>query len=1077
MQRISRAAVSRQMFSCASISLAALAFATAAHAQDRPTISEDSPGIVTRSDILPNAGPPTGSLDNTVNITGVGQMVVRANQATTGVGVCTGTLINPRTVIFAAHCVNTIPAANYGISTGGRAIAFAFEADARPGLLSYYGLSLGGAFRNKTNENLGIYNVEQVWYDPRSLALGPTQNFLQADIAIATLDTPAFDIPTWTLLFSPLTQPEHVTINGYGATGSDGLSGANLGLDFRRRIAENAVSFLGSLKDRNDFLFGPAPSALIQSLYQLDFDSPEGAGNGFDFDLFNGRALAREGTTAGGDSGGPLIVDQKYSKPVVAGVLSGGSRFFGPQPFSSYGTSSFYQPLFLYWDTIVANNPYRYVTNILGSRDWTNPAHWVQTMDPNYAVDRNGELVNALPGSLGGALSANTTKFGEVCFLDDCLDIAQVGPENPGSGAGLVVPGGPGSRNFVPNNTIANPQAGVSARYYDVTLRAPGTTSVTTAITIDRLTIAQPTRLDVRATGNLIVLGDFTQHVGITHIDGVLKSGEAFIAQGVIGGSGKIDPTFLTVLAGAIDPGGRDNFGTFTVQGDLILSPAAFLLIDADRDNADKLVVTGDAANPGIASLDGTIIFSKPGGAAPRHGQSFEVITATGGVQGTFDNVLGRQGVLQPTLEYGPNNVIATLRAESLAAHLSGGNASALSFANALDQLRANSYNSLYNLYGAIDVMDSAALSQTLAGLTPRITGEAMAMARQQTGMVRSLVADRLSTLGTVESRTGSFAIVGAPETLGLAVGQTGISGSSASQQSFARRYAPSQASYGSLPENVSGFFAGGFESGARSFADPGSAAQRSAWHLAMGLEMEAAPNLTLGSAFGVVHGRSNVTGAEAETDTSQAIGYGAYRLGGGAYVAGLASMSYSRIGVQRGVTTGIDRFNLNGTTRALSYDLQAETGVTLGIVNGLTLTPRASLRYSANAVRGYRERGSEVALLVDDISDKRVEARLGASFSGSTGLGDGWTFGPQFSADMVETVAGGNSGLTVRFAEAAGLAFTLPAFSQDRNWTEVRGGINLAKGPVSFGAAVQSDIGRSDYRDNRAVANVTLQF
>jgi hypothetical protein len=697
-------------------------------------------------------------------------------------------------------------------------------------------------------------------------------------------------------------------------------------------------------------------------------------------------------------------------------------------------------------------------------------------MDPNYAVDRNGQLVNALPGSLGGALSTNTTKFGEVCFIEDCLDIAQTGPENPGTGAGLVVPGGPGTRNFVPNNVVANPAAGVSARYFDVTLTAPGTTSVTTPITIDRLTIGQPTRLDVRSTGNLRVLGDFTQHVGITNVDGLLKTGEAFVAQGVLSGTGKIDPTFLTVLAGAIDPAGRNAIGTFTVQGDLILSPAAFLLIDVDRDGADKLAVTGDSANSGIAVLDGTIIFSKPG-AAPRHGQSFEVITASGGIQGTFDNVLGRQGVLQPTLTYGPGNVVVTVKAESLAANLQSANASALSFANALDQLRNSNYNALYNLYGAIDVMDSAALTQTLSGLTPKVTGEAMAMARQQTGIVRSLVADRLSILGTSASRTGSFAILGAPETLGLAVGQTSVSASSASQRSFARRYSPSAASYGSLPETVSGFIAGGFESGARSFADRGSNAQRSGWHIAMGVEMEAAENLTLGSAFGMVQGRSTLTGAEAETDTSQAVGYGSFRLGGGAYLAGLASFSHSRIGVQRGVSTGLDRFNLNGRTSALTYDLQAEAGITLGVAKGLSLTPRASLRYSANQLRGYRERGSEVALLVDEVNDKRVEARLGASFSGSTQVAGGWTFSPQLSADMVETVAGGKDGLTVRFAEAAGVAFTLPAFSQDRNWAEVRGGLNLSKGPVSLGAAIQSDIGRDDYRDNRAVASMTLQF
>jgi len=63
---------------------------------------------------------------------------------------------------------------------------------------------------------------------------------------------------------------------------------------------------------------------------------------------------------------GPLIVDQKFSKPVVAATLSGGSRFFNGQRFSTYGTSSFYQPLFLFWDEIVANNPYVYAGNLPG---------------------------------------------------------------------------------------------------------------------------------------------------------------------------------------------------------------------------------------------------------------------------------------------------------------------------------------------------------------------------------------------------------------------------------------------------------------------------------------------------------------------------------------------------------------------------------------------------------------------------------------------------------------------------------------------------------------------------------------
>ena len=41
--------------------------------------------------------------------------------------VCTGTLINPRTVIFAAHCVNDLTSADYSTVNGGVPVAFAFQ--------------------------------------------------------------------------------------------------------------------------------------------------------------------------------------------------------------------------------------------------------------------------------------------------------------------------------------------------------------------------------------------------------------------------------------------------------------------------------------------------------------------------------------------------------------------------------------------------------------------------------------------------------------------------------------------------------------------------------------------------------------------------------------------------------------------------------------------------------------------------------------------------------------------------------------------------------------------------------------
>ncbi|MFN5086738.1 MAG: hypothetical protein ACK44O_12985 [Novosphingobium sp.] len=96
---------------------ALLAMPVAAHAQDagtqsvtpRPTGSEEISGIVPSTGQSPNLPAPGGILDNAVNITGVGQFAYRPSQASTGLSVCTASLINPRTVILAAHCVNTLP--------------------------------------------------------------------------------------------------------------------------------------------------------------------------------------------------------------------------------------------------------------------------------------------------------------------------------------------------------------------------------------------------------------------------------------------------------------------------------------------------------------------------------------------------------------------------------------------------------------------------------------------------------------------------------------------------------------------------------------------------------------------------------------------------------------------------------------------------------------------------------------------------------------------------------------------------------------------------------------------------------
>lgn len=223
--------------------------------------------------VIADPGNSNTSLDPT-DINGVGQMVSDIGGGY--IGLCTATLINPRTVIFAAHCVNEEAPTDYGAATGGTPIGFGFSNDTYAGLLSWY---LGG---NKTDVANAFYNANYVSYHPGSLE-PDAASFLYSDIAVASLDTPAADIPTWALLFSQLPDPGtindatgtgyHVTLTGYGRNGS-ATSGSAFGIDFRRRVAENMLGGLASLDQFENFQFGTSSTSNPQNLYWTDFDDP-----------------------------------------------------------------------------------------------------------------------------------------------------------------------------------------------------------------------------------------------------------------------------------------------------------------------------------------------------------------------------------------------------------------------------------------------------------------------------------------------------------------------------------------------------------------------------------------------------------------------------------------------------------------------------------------------------------------------------------------------------------------------------------------------------------------------------------
>jgi uncharacterized protein with beta-barrel porin domain len=571
----------------------------------------------------------------------------------------------------------------------------------------------------------------------------------------------------------------------------------------------------------------------------------------------------------------------------------------------------------------------------------------------------------------------------------------------------------------------------------------------------------------IAAGGTLI--GNLYQARGAATVDGTVI-GIVTIYRGTLSGSGTISGD-LVVTGGlegneqygaTLSPG--NSVGTLTVTGNVSLSKTSIYRVEIQGSTADLLSVGGTATLNGLLQL-------VPGGGSYTFNSAYTILTAAGGVTGTFDKVesAGSFGVgVAANVTYTSNSVQVTLTPGTLTEAGSGGaqgsvfgttqglSQNAYSIAAAIDRAVANGADPsfLYQVYAS---PDRQALIAALGTLTGEVHSTVGALGTQAAGGFLQATLDPFAAgrdPNAMPNVAGGFATAGA-----YASGRGATELPSGKGPSLAPQFTPDRNYY------VWGSILGSKSRAGGDIALGTGAREGSSGHVALGIDVRLLPNTILGVAIAAGESRSSLANrlGDAKAEVLQAGLYGMTRIGALSLGAALGYASADTETTR--AIPAIGAFSIKGKYRSDIWSGRAEAAYQLLSSGGLSFSPYAAFTAQHLRTPGFVEHdgltGLPAGLAVDGRSSTTSRGEVGVRLDAATtlfgrptiafgklGWGNYLQRSNQFSASLV-----GLPGSNFLFAGA------LP----DRNVALVSAGLDVKLSPrITLGGRFDGEFSRN---------------